>query len=137
MTHQCRSVLTKLYEQVKPAHGYEFPDILKALVQIIKVSSTLYAENHQNRIKGLYEAVLIYPVDECIDCVLKLINNRMSDAHKNEVIEMVRNHDLLDEEAENKQYMLRLNCDPTLGCILKFEKSIHDQICYKKQSNLM
>lgn len=128
LTHQCRSVLTKLYEQVKPAHGYKFPDNLKALVQIIKVSSALHAENPQDRIKGLYEAVLIYPVDECIDCVLKLINNRMSDAHKNEVIYMVRNHDLLDEEAENKQYMLRLNCDPTLRCILKYENGIHNQV---------
>lgn len=128
MTHQCRSVLAQLYEDVNPTHGYELPNELKALLQIIKVSSTLHIDGHQNRIKGLHEAVLIYPVSECIDCVLKLINNRMTDAHKNEVINVVMNDSLLDEAAENKQYMKRLDCDTTLRSIFKYEKAIHDQV---------
>lgn len=128
LTHQCRSVLAQLYEEVNPTHGYELPDKLKALLQIIKVSSTLHVDGHQNRIKGLYEAVLIYPDNECMDCVLKLINNRMTDAHKNEVINTAMNHNLLNETAENKQYMNRLNCNPTLRSIFKYEKAIHNQV---------
>lgn len=132
LTHQCRSVLAQLYEEVKPTHGYELHDKLKALLQIIKVSSTLYADGHQKRIKGLYEAVFIYPINECMDCVLKLINNRMTDAHKDEVKNIVMNHDLLDEKAENKQYMRRLECNPTLRSILKYENGIHNQVRYRK-----
>lgn len=129
LTHQCRSVLTELYENVKPTHGYELSDKLKALLQIIKASSTLTA-GHQNRIKSLYEAVFIYPLDECMDCVLKLINNRMTDAHKNEVMHtMVQN--LQDERAENKQYIQRLRNNPTLRSIFKYEIAIHNQVRYK------
>lgn len=130
LTHQCRSVLARLYEDVKPAHGYELPDRQEALLRIVKVSSTLYV-GHQNRIKGLHEAVFIYPVDECIDCVLKLINNRMTDTHKEEVMNMVIDHNLLDEKAENKQYMQRLKCDTTYRSILKFEIGIHSQVRYE------
>lgn len=129
LTHQCRSVLAKLYEDVKPTHGYELPDNLKALLQIIKVCSTLYADSHQNRIRGLYETVFIYPLAECIDCVLKLINNRMSDAHKTEVMNKVLNHDILEERAENKKYMNRLECNPTLRSVIKYEHGIHVQVC--------
>lgn len=135
LTHQCRSVLTKLYENVKPTHGYELPDKLKALLQIIKASSSLHADGYQNRIKSLYEAVFIYPIDECTNSVLKLINNRMTDAHKNEVISLIMNHNLLDEKAENKQYMHRLGCNPTLRSIFKYENGIHNQVWYKIQSN--
>lgn len=127
LTHQCRSVLTQLYENVKPTHGYELPDKLKALLQIVKASSTLYV-GHQNRIKGLYEAVFIYPINECIDCVLKLINNRVTDAHKNEVKYNVLNHDLLDEEVQNQQYMRRLKGNPQLRSIFQYENGIHNQV---------
>lgn len=131
LTHQCRSALTKLYEYAKPTHGYQLPDKLKALLQIIKASSTLCGDGYQNRIKGLYDAVLIYPIDECMDCVLKLINNRITDAHKSEVLSMVMNHNLLDEKPENKQYMQRLQSNPTLKSIFKYENGIHNQVWYR------
>lgn len=104
------------------------PDKIKAFLQIIKASSTLCGDGYQNRIKGLYDAVLIYPVDECMDCVLKLINNRITDAHKSEVFSMVMNHNLLDEKPENKQYMQRLQSNPTLKSIFKYENGIHNQV---------
>lgn len=136
LTHQCRSVLSNLYEDVKPKqHEYKLPDKLKALLQIIKSSGTLHANGHQNRTKGLYEAVFIHPTNECMRCVLKLINNRMTDAHKDEVIDKIMNQNLFDEEISNKQYMYRLKCDPVLRSILKYENGIHNQVCYKIQSN--
>lgn len=137
LSHQCRSVLSNLYEDVKPTHGYELPDKDKALLQIIKASSSLHSDGHQTRIKGLHEAIFIYPTDECIDCILRLINNRMTDVHKNEVIHEVMDHNFLDEEAENKQYIYRLKSSPTLKNIYKFEKSIHNQVCLNIQFTLM
>lgn len=128
LSHQCRSVLTQLYEDIKPADGCKLPDKITAFLQIIKASGTLHANHNQNRIKDLFEAVYIYPTDECIDCVLQLVNNRMSDAHKDEVIDMMKNRDLIDEKAENKRYMHKLNLNPSLRSILKYENGIHNQV---------
>lgn len=131
LTHQCRAALTKLYNDNKPTHGYELPCRLKALLLIIKASSAMVlAGNHpqQDRIKGLYDAVLTYPTDECIDCVLKLINNRVTDAHKQEFLDTINTHSILDENAVNKKHMQRLRNTPTLKSIWKYENGIHKEV---------
>lgn len=131
LTHQCRAALTKLYNDVKPTHGYEMPDRYKALLQIIKASSIIVLDNihpQQDRINGLYEAVLNYPTDECIDCVVKLINNRVTDTHKQELLDTVIAHSFLDEKAVNKQYIQRLKSTPRLKSIMKYEMGIHKQV---------
>lgn len=130
-THQCRTALTQLYEDVKPTHDYELPDRQKALQQIIKASSWIVYNNRnpqQDRIKGLYDAALNYPTAECTESVLKLINNRLTDAHKQEFLDTIIAHNMLDENVENKRFMQRLKITPTLKSILKFENGIHKQV---------
>lgn len=126
--HQCRSALTSLYEQVKPTHGYEMPPKYKALLQIIKSSSSLLGDNHQARIRGLYEAVLMYPAKCCMKCVLQLINNRLTDANKMEVINIIMHRLLDEEEAIDMKFMQRLKNSPTLKAIIRYEKGIHRQV---------
>lgn len=128
LTHQCRAALTRLYDDVNPTHGYELPDRYKALLLIIKSSSTIVLAGHhpqQDRINGLYEAALNYPTNECIDCVLKLINNRVTDAHKQEFMDTIIAHSILDEKVVNKKFMQRLNSTPMLKSVLKYENGIH------------
>lgn len=130
-THQCRAALTQLYDNVKPTHGYESPNRHKALLLIVKASSSIFFANHhpqQDRIKGLYDAVLSYPTDECIGCVLKLINNRLTDAHKQEFLDTIIVQNISEENAVNHMYMQRLNSTPTLKSILKYENVIHKQV---------
>lgn len=131
LTHQCRAALTKLYNDVKPTHGYELPYRQKALLLVIKASSTIVlADNHphQRRINGLYDAVLTYPTEECIDCVLKLINNRVTDAHKQEFLNTIVTHNIFGENAVNKKYIQRLGSTCALKSMTKFEDGIHKEV---------
>lgn len=140
LTHQCRAALTKLYEDVKPKHGYELPDRHKALLQIIKASSTIVLANHhpqQDRINCLHEAALIYPTDECIDCVLKLINTRVTDAHKQEFMDTIIAHNILDDEMVNKKYMQRLNRTSTHKSIMQYENGIHKGVIKSNEKAML
>lgn len=132
LTHQRRSVLTNLYNDVKPTHGYEMPNRFNALLQIIKASSTIVLadENYpqQNRIKGLYEAVLIFPTDECINCVVRLINNRLTAVHKQEVMDAIVAENILNENVPNKQYMQKLKNTATFKSITRYEKGINREV---------